>query len=145
MTRVLCASALVVVLLAGCSAKQPAEPAPDRTPEQVARSYYELLAAGREEDARSLMWRPDRFSEVVADRSLRGLTELEVDRSREDTAAGRPPEYLELATLRMLVVRYKRHRVSSIGEPAGQDMRFVLVGQEVPGGPWLVVETGTGP
>jgi hypothetical protein len=82
---------------------------------------------------------------VVPDRSLRGLTRLEVDRSREDTAASRPPAYLELAALRMLVVRYERHKTSSIGEPPGQDMRFVLLGQERPGGPWLVIETGTGP
>jgi hypothetical protein len=76
---------------------------------------------------------------------LRGLTDLKVERSREDTVAGRPVVYLELAALRMLVVRYERHKTAVTGEPPGQDMRFVLLGQETQGGPWLVVESGTGP
>ena len=135
---------LGLVLLAGCAAP-PAPLAPDASPEQVARRYFELQAAGREEPARSLVWRPSRFDGAVTDRSLRGLTDLRVEPSREDTVAGRPVIYLELAALRMLVVRYERHKTSVTGEPPGQDLRFVLLGQETPGAPWLVVETGTGP
>lgn len=144
--RIRSATALLVVMvmLVGCAA-DPAPLAPNASPEQVARRYYELRAAGHEDSARSLMWRPKRFDGAVPDRSLRGLSELEVDRSREDTVAGRPIEYLELSTVRMLVVRYRRHWASVTGEPPGRDMRFVLLGQERPGGSWLVVETGTGP
>lgn len=143
-TRAAALMLLTLVLLAGCAAP-PDALAPDASPEQVARRYYELQAAGNEDAARALMWRPARFDSSVADKSLRGLTGLEVGRSREDTAAARPPVYLELAALRMLVVRYERHKTSVTGEPPGQDMRFVLLGRETPEGPWLVVETGTGP
>jgi hypothetical protein len=91
------------------------------------------------------MWKPTRFDGVVPDRSLRGLTDLKVDPSREDGAARRPPAYSELAALRLLSVHYRRHSTSAIGEPPRQDMRFVLLGQERAGGRWLVVEIGTGP
>jgi hypothetical protein len=135
---------LVTVMLAGCAAA-PTPLSVSASPEEVARRYYELLAAGDDASARSLTWRPARFDGVVPDRSLRGLTDLQVDRSREDTVAGRPVEYLELAELRMLVVRYARHKGSVTGDPPGHDMRFVLLGRQQRDGRWLVVETGTGP
>lgn len=135
---------LALFLLMGCAAP-PAALAPDASPEQVARRYYELHAAGREGAASSLTWRPTRFDTAVADTSLRGLTDLRVGHSREDTAVGRPSVYRELAALRMLVVRYEPRRTSVNGAPPRHEMRFVLLGQERPGGPWLVVETGTGP
>lgn len=133
-----------MLAIAGCSAAPKALPS-DASPEQVARRYFELLGAGDDDGARSLVWKPGRFDDTVRDGSLKGLTDLEVDPSREDTATGRPPEYLELATLRLLVVRYQRHTTAVTGEPPGQDLRFVLLGQEQPGGRWLVIETGTGP
>jgi hypothetical protein len=144
MLRLAVSIALVILVLVGCSAAPDALP-PDATPEEVARRYFELRAAGDDDAARSLMWRPARFDDAVPDRSLKGLSDLEVDPSREDTVAGRPVEYLELAEIRLAVVRYRRHRRSVTGEPPGRDTRFVLLGQERVGGRWLVLETGTGP
>lgn len=135
---------LAALMLAGCTARS-APVSATASPEDVARRYYELLAAGDDSSARSLVWRPGRFDGAVRDRSLRGLTELVVEPSREDGVAGRPVEYLELAELRMLVVRYERHKRSAPGDAPGEDIRFVLLGRDQPGGRWLVVETGTGP
>ncbi len=134
----------IAALTAAACARPPDLPA-DASAERVAQRYFELLAAGDDRAARQLVWRPERFDRAVKDSGLRGLTDLEVGESWEDTAAHRPPEYRALSQIRELRVEYVRHRTDSVGTPPGNDGRFVLLGRETEDGPWLVIEIGTGP
>lgn len=138
------AAAILLLAVAGCAAP-PAPLAPDAPPEQVAGRYFELRAAGDEDGARRLMWRPERFDRAVPDGSFRGLTDLTVGQSREDSAAHRPAEYRAFAHIRLLRAEYVRHRRDSVGTPPGRDGRFVLLGRENADAPWLILEIGTGP
>lgn len=147
MRRLVLMSVLVLLAAALSGCIQPATPAglpADAPPELVAQRYFELRANGDEQSARALMWRPERF-DGLRDGGLKGLTGLRVEPSEEDTAAYRPDEYRILAEIRLMWVEYVRHRKDDVGNPPGPDGRYVLVGRETEGGPWLIVEIGTGP
>lgn len=117
----------------------------DATPEEVALSYFELAADGDDEAAKALMWRPERFEGATRGDSFRGITNIAVGESWEDTATGRPDEYSELAEIRELTVEFTTHRRSEVGEPPGDMLRFVVIGRDTEDGPWWIVELGTGP
>lgn len=144
MRRALTVAAIIVALvLAACS--EPLGVPKDASPELVARRYFEFRAAGQDDRARQLMWRPQRFDGAVPESGYAGLTDLAVGASQEDTAAHRPEEYRVLSEIRLLRVHYVRHRTDSVGSPPGRDGRFVLLGREAEDGAWLVIEIGTGP
>ena len=138
---------LVGAALASCGGTPSSVTPASASPEDVARRYVELLSSGDVQKARALVWRPERFGDPTTfGDAFEGATDLRVSASAPDSAAaGGPPEYAELEELRELAVDLITTRRDAAGNPPGERRVFVLLGRETLGGPWRVVDLGTGP
>jgi hypothetical protein len=113
----------------------------DASPVTVARTYFELDAAGRSWAAVhyvSHSGRPD----VPDGRGYGGCRIIRVGKAFPDCKQGYGSWYDSFVQLRVVTIDYHRTRTDEVGNPPGNYSVAVDVGRKTPGGPWRVLYIG---
>jgi hypothetical protein len=146
-SRLYVAVAAIVVLAFSIAlwlwARPPALPR-NASPEMVARTYFELDAAGRSSAARHFVYHSG-LVQAADGTGYGGATFLSATKAWAIGKGGLPSEYDALFSLCELSVNYHTSRTNAIRNPPGDYVAFVELGRVTPSSPWLVLETGTGP
>ena len=162
------AALLAAVAAGGCGAQtvaasssqtQAGAPSPSITAsatagasaQAVVQQFYEFLSANRVTQACALVVPKERAavaSMLAEDPAYVGLTDLHfsVLHQGKEVARGGPPAWVKYVDLCEVESHYVTHKASVTGAPAGQQVRFAVLGRQTAGGPWLLVDSpGTGP
>jgi hypothetical protein len=149
-----CAVALAstaVLLLAACGSGGEAAPSPQpsfSTARETVVAFYEAHAEGREADAYALL--SDLHDPLPLDqyasetRWRRDLKLQDVGPAEAISSAGFAAYYERLHDLRQVEVEFNQAH-DAAARQSGQATEWVTVAREMPGGPWRIIEIGTGP
>ena len=134
--------AVLVGVLIWRWATPPALPQ-DASPDTVARTYFELDAAGRSWAAVhyvSHSGRPD----IPNGRGYGGCRIVRVRKAFPDSKQGYGSWYDSFVQLCDVTINYHRTRSDEAGNPPGDYSVVVDLGRKTPGGPWRVLYIGEG-
>lgn len=113
------------------------------SPETVARTYFELDAAGRFWAATHYVSRSGR-PDIPDGRGFGGCRILRVGKALPDSKQGYGSWYNSFVQLRDVWIDYHRTRTDEVGNPPGDYSAVVDLGRKTPGGPWRVLYIGDG-
>ena len=142
--RLVVTAAIGVAVLAGVLVWRWATPPTlpqDASPTTVARTYFELDAAGRSWAATRFVSRSGR-PDVPDGRGYGGCRIIHVGKSFPDSKQGYGSWYDSFVQLCDVTIDYHRTRSDEAGNPPGDYSVVVDLGRKTPGGPWRVLYIG---
>jgi len=135
----------VLVIVAGFTVWRWVTPpalSANASPETVARTYFQLDAAGRFWAAKHLVSRSGR-PDIPDGRGYGGSRIIRVGKASPDSKAAYGAWYDAFTQICVVTIDYRRTRADDAGDPPGDYSVAVDLGRKTPHGPWRVLYVGS--